>query len=119
MQQARECDAERLGVLRPTGLLEAGRFPSLDRLTGAGRPPHRRPGLAGVAGRRGTTAVRQREMLLDNPTPDDLARRHAAVVDRTVLHLQRLVDDLLDLARLDAGHLGVEPLPMPADRLLR
>src|SRR5690242_13531750 len=34
MQQAREFDAERLGVLRATGLLEAGRSPSLDRLTG-------------------------------------------------------------------------------------
>jgi len=34
MQQARESHAERLGVLRATGLLEAGRSPSLDRLTG-------------------------------------------------------------------------------------
>jgi len=32
--------------------------------------------------------------------------------------LQRLVDDLLDLARLDAGHISIEPRPMPADRLL-
>jgi len=34
MRHAREVDAERLGVLRATGLLEAGRSPSLDRLTG-------------------------------------------------------------------------------------
>jgi signal transduction histidine kinase len=59
------------------------------------------------------------EMLVDNPKLDEVARRHAAVVDRTVLHLQRLVDDLLDLARLDAGHISIEPLPMPAERLLR
>ena len=59
------------------------------------------------------------EMLLDNSKLDDLARRHVAVLDRTGLHLQRLVDDLLDLARLDAGHISIEVLPMPADRLLR
>ncbi|MFI5890431.1 ATP-binding protein [Actinoplanes sp. NPDC051513] len=59
------------------------------------------------------------EMLLENPQLEDLARRHAAVIDRTVLHLQRLVDDLLDLASLDAGHISIEPRPMPAGKLLR
>ncbi|WP_433374038.1 ATP-binding protein [Actinoplanes sp. CA-142083] len=59
------------------------------------------------------------EMLLDNPQLDEMARRHAAVVDRTVLHLQRLVDDLLDLARLDAGHISIDPRPMSAGKLLR
>src|SRR5690348_31120 len=34
MRHARESDAGRLGVLRATGLLESGRSPSLDRLTG-------------------------------------------------------------------------------------
>ncbi|MFF5291801.1 ATP-binding protein [Paractinoplanes globisporus] len=59
------------------------------------------------------------EMLMENPALDDLGRRHAAIVDRTVLHLQRLVDDLLDLARLDAGHLSIEPSPLAAGRLVR
>jgi PAS domain S-box-containing protein len=58
------------------------------------------------------------EMLLDNPRLDDLGRRHASVVERTTGHLQGLVDDLLDLARLDAGHIDIEPLPMPVGRLV-
>ena len=59
------------------------------------------------------------EMLLDSPTLTAVERRHAGVVERTTLHLQRLVDDLLHLARLDAGHLSIDPRPMPGDRLLR
>ncbi|GIE03782.1 PAS domain S-box protein [Paractinoplanes durhamensis] len=58
------------------------------------------------------------EMLLENPRIDDLAHRYASVVERTTNHLQRLVDDLLDLARVDAGHLSVDPMPMPVGRLV-
>ncbi|MEU4239618.1 ATP-binding protein [Actinoplanes sp. NPDC026619] len=58
------------------------------------------------------------EMLLDNPRLDDLGRRHASVVERTTTHVQRLVDDLLDLARIDAGHLEIDPLPLPIGRLV-
>ncbi|GAA0535519.1 hypothetical protein GCM10010172_15960 [Paractinoplanes ferrugineus] len=58
------------------------------------------------------------EMLLENPRLDDLGRRHASTVERTIGHLQRLVDDLLDLARLDAGHLSIQPLPMPLGSLV-
>jgi PAS domain S-box-containing protein len=59
------------------------------------------------------------EMLVDNPGLDEVAHQHARVVDRTGLHLQGLVDDLLDLARLDAGHISIDPRPMPVGRLLR
>ena len=59
------------------------------------------------------------EMLLDSPHLDETDRRHAGVVDRSTLHLQRLVDDLLDLARLDAGHISIDPRQMPAGRLIR
>jgi PAS domain S-box-containing protein len=59
------------------------------------------------------------EMLLDSTHLDETDRRHATVVDRSTVHLQRLVDDLLDLARLDAGHISIDPRPMPAGRLIR
>jgi signal transduction histidine kinase len=59
------------------------------------------------------------EVLLDSPALADAERKHANVVDRTTRHLQGLVDDLLDLARLDAGHISIDPCPMAADAVLR
>jgi PAS domain S-box-containing protein len=59
------------------------------------------------------------EMLLDSPTLAEPDRRRAVVVDRSTTHLLRLVDDLLDLARLDAGHISIDPRPMAVSRLLR
>ncbi|MBU2669045.1 GAF domain-containing protein [Actinoplanes bogorensis] len=59
------------------------------------------------------------ETLLESPDLAETDRRYAGVVDRSAEHLQRLVDDLLDLARLDAGHLSIDPRPMSAGRLLR
>ncbi|MBL7255355.1 PAS domain-containing sensor histidine kinase [Paractinoplanes lichenicola] len=58
------------------------------------------------------------EILLDSPELSGAERKHASVVDRTTRHLQDLVDDLLDLARLDAGHISINPCPMPADAML-
>ncbi|MET0414747.1 MAG: ATP-binding protein [Actinoplanes sp.] len=59
------------------------------------------------------------EMLLDSETLDGTERRHANVIERTTLHLQGLVDDLLDLARLNAGHISIDPRPMFGGRLVR
>ncbi|MCO8275013.1 PAS domain S-box protein [Actinoplanes sp. TRM 88003] len=58
------------------------------------------------------------EVLLDSPGLAGAERKHATVVDRTTRHLQGLVDDLLDLARLDAGHISIDPAPMAADGVL-
>ncbi|WP_127502498.1 PAS domain S-box protein [Actinoplanes solisilvae] len=59
------------------------------------------------------------EVLLDSPALADAERKHANIVDRTTRHLQELVDDLLDLARLDAGHISIDPCPMVAAGVLR
>ncbi|MCM4082876.1 sensor histidine kinase [Paractinoplanes hotanensis] len=59
------------------------------------------------------------EVLLESPALAGAERKHATVVDRTTRHLQGLVDDLLDLARLDAGHISIDPCPMAADAVLR
>ncbi|MFC4066587.1 ATP-binding protein [Actinoplanes subglobosus] len=57
------------------------------------------------------------EELLDDP---DLAgRRELNVIARTSAHLLHLVQDLLDLARLDAGHDTIDPRPVTIARLLR
>ncbi|GAA3140883.1 hypothetical protein GCM10010466_34910 [Planomonospora alba] len=59
------------------------------------------------------------EMLLDDPDLGEEQRAFAGVIDRKSAHLQRLVDDLLDLARLDAGHMGIDPRPVSLTRLVR
>ncbi|WP_250030697.1 sensor histidine kinase [Paractinoplanes maris] len=59
------------------------------------------------------------EVLLESPVLAGAERKHATVVERTTRHLQGLVDDLLDLARLDAGHISIDPSPMAADTVLR
>ncbi|MEU4236965.1 ATP-binding protein [Actinoplanes sp. NPDC026619] len=57
------------------------------------------------------------EMLIDSPSLGELDRKHADVIERTTLHLQGLVDDLLDLARLAAGHISISPRPLAGGKL--
>ena len=52
------------------------------------------------------------EMLLDSTTLAGRSAGTPTVIERTTLHLQHLVDDLLDLARLNAGHLSIDPRPI-------
>ncbi|MBG0830035.1 GAF domain-containing protein [Planomonospora sp. ID67723] len=59
------------------------------------------------------------ELLLDDETLTGEQRSFADVIDRKSAHLQRLVDDLLDLARLEAGGLGIDPRPVALTGLLR
>lgn len=59
------------------------------------------------------------EMLLDDPDLPAEHRGYAEVIDRTSLHLKHLVDDLLDLASLDAGHIHIDPRPLSAARVFR
>ncbi|MBG0815674.1 ATP-binding protein [Planomonospora sp. ID82291] len=58
------------------------------------------------------------EMLLDDPELGGEHRAFADVIDRKSADLQRLVDDLLDLARLDAGRIAIDPRPVSLTRLL-
>ncbi|MFI7598156.1 ATP-binding protein [Actinoplanes sp. NPDC049681] len=59
------------------------------------------------------------ELLLDDPDLNAGYRREIAVIDRTSAHLLHLVEDLLDLARLDTVHAGMDVKPVPAARLVR
>ncbi|MBG0831079.1 GAF domain-containing protein [Planomonospora sp. ID67723] len=59
------------------------------------------------------------EMLLDDPDLTDTQQTFASAIDRKSAHLQRLVDDLLDLARLDAGYVAIDLRPVHLNRLLR
>nr|WP_260408197.1 ATP-binding protein [Planomonospora venezuelensis] len=57
------------------------------------------------------------EMLKDSSGLDDEQLMFADVIDRKSAHLQRLVDDLLDLARLDAGHISLDARPLSLTEL--
>ncbi|MCM4082621.1 PAS domain-containing sensor histidine kinase [Paractinoplanes hotanensis] len=59
------------------------------------------------------------ETLLDDPQLSDEQRHLTEVIDRRSTHMQHLVDDLLDLARLEAGQLHIDPQPLSAARLIR
>ena len=58
------------------------------------------------------------EMLLDEPDLDGDTRHFTQVIDRHSARLQELVDDLLDLARLDAGHVTINAQPIRLDRII-
>jgi PAS domain S-box-containing protein len=59
------------------------------------------------------------EALLDDPDLGPGPRRDLEVLDRTSGHLRHIVDDLLDLAGIGAGHAGIDPRPLSPSRLVR
>ncbi|MBG0817684.1 ATP-binding protein [Planomonospora sp. ID82291] len=59
------------------------------------------------------------EMLLDDPDLAGERRSLTEVIDRESEHLRRLVDDLLDLARFDAGRVGIDLREVSLARLVR
>jgi two-component system, OmpR family, phosphate regulon sensor histidine kinase PhoR len=52
------------------------------------------------------------ETLIDDEPPEPLRRQFLEKVRRNTLRLQRLVDDLLDLSRLEAGRWTLDPHPV-------
>jgi signal transduction histidine kinase len=59
------------------------------------------------------------ETLLEDPDLSADQRHLVEVVDRRSGHMQHLVDDLLDAARLETGQLHLDPQPISASRLIR
>jgi signal transduction histidine kinase len=70
-----------------------------------------------------TVQLAVRVLLDDNPIPDDAAHkleRHAlAAIQRAADRMYRLIHDLLELARADAGRLWIQPAPAAPEELLR
>jgi signal transduction histidine kinase len=54
------------------------------------------------------------EALADDDPPDDVRRQFLAAIRVNTLRLQRLVDDLLDLSRLESGGWSAQPEPCSA-----
>ena len=66
------------------------------------------------------TAIRgYSETLLDEHLPPELARRFAEVVKSNADRLQQLVDDLLDLSRIESGGWRAEPEPVALAEAVR
>lgn len=59
------------------------------------------------------------EIIGDEPGVTDDVRRYGEVIFRHSSHMQQLVDDLLDLARLGSASLAINPRPLPLGRALR
>ncbi|MEV4139125.1 ATP-binding protein [Dactylosporangium sp. NPDC049742] len=59
------------------------------------------------------------EIIGDEPGVSDDVRHYGEVIRRHSSHMQQLVDDLLDLARLGSASLAVDPRPVPLTRFLR
>jgi signal transduction histidine kinase len=59
------------------------------------------------------------EIIGDEPGVTDEVRRYGEVIRRHSSHMQQLVDDLLDLARLGSVSLAVNPRPLSLTRALR
>ena len=55
--------------------------------------------------------------VLDRLTTDDTTRHLTAMIHRQTSHLRRLVDDLLDVARVTSGKIGLQALPVELHEL--
>ncbi|MDT5041693.1 MAG: hypothetical protein QOE51_2678, partial [Actinoplanes sp.] len=58
------------------------------------------------------------EMLLADPALSGDPRELVSVIERHSAHMNVLVDDLLEMARLEAGKADVDPRPVPLARLV-
>jgi len=59
------------------------------------------------------------ETLLEDDELSDDQRHLTKVIDKHSAHMQHLVDDLLDMARLEAGQLHIDPKPTSAAGMIR
>jgi PAS domain S-box-containing protein len=66
-----------------------------------------------------STIAAYTEMLLDDPDLTGDHRHLATVIDKHSKHMHGLVDDLLDMARLESGQIGVDSRLIPLARIVR
>jgi PAS domain S-box-containing protein len=64
------------------------------------------------------TMLMASELLADSAPPDSVMRRQAAIVQRAGERMDRLVQDLLDVKRIESGRLDVEPRRMSSHALV-
>lgn len=57
-------------------------------------------------------------LLLDVPLPEDRRREHLEMIRQSARRASRLIQDLLDVTRIEAGHLQLDPGPVKVRELL-
>lgn len=57
-------------------------------------------------------------LLLDVPLGEEQRERQVQVIKRTAERMNRLIQDLLDASRMEAGHFSVEPQPVSVGALI-
>jgi PAS domain S-box-containing protein len=66
-----------------------------------------------------STIMAHTEMLLQDPELTGDRRDLTAVIERQGGHMNGLVDDLLEMAQLESGQIGIDPRPLPLARIVR
>jgi signal transduction histidine kinase len=66
-----------------------------------------------------STIIAYTEMLLEDPDLTGDHRHLTTVIERHSAHMNGLVDDLLEMARLESGQIGIDPRPIPLARIVR
>ena len=64
------------------------------------------------------TLLMSADLLSEASLTDELRARQAVLIKRTGARMNRLIQDLLNVARMDTGNLSVEPAAVAADALL-
>jgi two-component system, sensor histidine kinase and response regulator len=57
-------------------------------------------------------------LLLDMPLPPEAQQRQLEIIRRTALRMDRLIQDLLDVSRMEAGRFTIEPVPESSQSLV-
>ncbi len=65
-----------------------------------------------------TSILGYAQILLKNPDIAEPVREKIATMQRSGNHMHALIDDSLDLARIEAGRLKLDPVPLPLRQLL-
>ena len=66
-----------------------------------------------------TSILGYAHLLLNNPQVDGWVRETVATMQRSGQYMHTLIDDSLDLARIEAGRLKLEPRPLPLAQLIQ
>ncbi len=64
------------------------------------------------------TMLMAAELLAESAPPDSQTHRHATIVQRAGERMNRLVQDLLDVKRMESGRLAIEPRRMSSQSLV-